>query len=297
MSDWLIQFTSSFASSIAYGIFVLILSFLIKPLFLSIYRWIKRLLKTRRSKQQSKIIYPTPRDVQRLATKQKVTESEWKNAIAFLKNDIRPLFNHFERPELLGDKILSYLGKNIHIYQFILVGLGLINLAAYILHSLIWQIVSQIMFATTFLLFVLALVFAFISILVYRNQEKSKFEKIKSQMRDAITLLAPGIVFTYGELGEFLKPIKEHELPGLQSELSDIGIPINLSDMKFAHFLATAPSEKLLPIGEQIAVKATPTKQFADLSSEQKKEISQIFVDTLRLWPISLQTESGTGKK
>jgi len=287
MSDWLNQFTSSYASSIAYGISVFILSILIKPMFSFFSRWVKRFAEMRRSKQPSKIVLPTQKDVQRFSTKQKVTESEWNDAIEFLKNDIPVLTENFDKPELFGDKFFSFFDKNMRAYQFTLGGLALINLVANIFHAPFWQAVSQIILAILLLLSVLAIVLVFVSLFIYKKHENSRVKKIKVQMRNAMEILAPGMAFTYGQLGEPLSRVKVSDLPRLQAELSDIGMMFNLDDMKFAHFLTTASPEKLLPFGEKILKQVVPPDKFANLSPDEKKEGAQVFVDALRMWPIS----------
>lgn len=297
MSDWLNQFTSSYASSIAYGISVLILSILLKPMSLFLRRRIKRFTETHRSKQESKVILPTRKEVQRLSTKQKATESEWQGAIEFLKNDIPRLTKDFGKRELFGDKFFSFFDKNLRTYQITVGGLAITNLVANIFHAPVLQIISQIILSILLISLVLAIVLAFLSLFIYKNQENSRIKKIKVQMRSAIEVLAPSMIFTYGELGELLAPMKESDLTRLHAELADIGMSFNLHDMQVAYFLTTAPREKLHPIGESIFVQLVPPDKLANMSSDEKAEGAQVFVNALRMWPISSLAKPDTHKK
>lgn len=294
MSEWLNQFTSSYASSIAYALSVLILSIVFKPILLFLSKQIKRYSEIRRLKQQDKIIVPTKKDVQRYSSRIKISENEWNDALAFLKNDIPILCKDFGESDVPGEKIISFLDKHARTYQITIWGLLLIDLVANAINLHWLQIISRIIWIVLLSLLTIVIAFAFIALFIYKNQQKVRVNKLKSQMRNAMNALVPSVIFTYGQLGEFLKSTKKHDLPWLQAELSDIGMTFRLEDMNFAYYLVNTPIKKLLPMGEEIAKKVIPQDKFSTLSRKDKKEISHIFLKVIQNWPVSLQNESKT---
>jgi hypothetical protein len=296
MSDWINQFTSSYASSIAYGLTVLIISVLtvlLRPFLNFVSGKIRQFLTTRRAKQKNNLVLPTKHETQRFSTRPKPTENEWKDAVEFLKNDI-PLFAVDSSPdELFVFKILAHFDKNIRVYQFAFIGFAVMGLIAVVFQARIWQTIYLVIMVALLIGILIFFLISFLSVNLYIKQEKSRVKKVKSEIRKAIDVIKPGIALTYGELGEFLKTVKEQDLPLLQTELSNVGLSFSLEDMKMAHFLSTAPSEKLIPVGEQMASRI---EQLSNISPDKKNEAAQIFISALRLWPISF-AESETNNK
>lgn len=282
MPDWISQFTSSYASSIAYGLTALAITLLVKPFSI----WISRFTENRVAKQKRKLVLPTEQEMARFSAKPKVTESEWKEAIEFLKNDIEPFSKRTSEPNLPGERIISHLNKNIRSYQSILGVLIIANFIANILKNKSWYVFTQFIFATALIGIVLAILTSYVLLKIHIRQEKSKFNKIKNQIRDAVNIISPKVVFTYRELGEILKNTSEKDLPRIQNELADIGFSFSIDDMRFAQLLATAPADKLIPIGQRIV---SGLKQLDSLPIEKKDEFAQILVDTLRQYPVKFK--------
>lgn len=281
MSDWINQFTSSYASSIAYGLTAIVITLLVKPFS----NWINRFTENRVAKQKNKLVLPTEQEMARFSVKPKVTENEWKEAIEFLKNDVEPLSKRTSEPNFIGEKIILHLNKYIHSYQFILGVLIIANFIANILKNKSWYVFTLFTFAIVLIGIMLAVLTSYILLKIHIRQEKSKFKKIKNQIRDAVNVISPKVVFTYGELGEILKNTSEKDLTRIQGELADIGFFFSIESMRFAQLLTTAPADKLLPIGKSII---SDLKQLDDLPNEQKEEFAQILVDTLRHYPVRL---------
>lgn len=285
MSDWINQFTSSYASSIAYGITVFILSLLVQPVSSLFSNWIKQFTEARTSKQNKNLVLPTEQETARFSVKRKVTEGEMIGAIEFLKHDIEQLSKDNSKPNVPGEKIIAHFDKYNRIYQYALGGLVFINIILALLKVGLLQIIVQSIITIITLWMIIAIATSFLRLMMYARKENSRINKIKSQIRDAINIIAPNIEYTYGELGELLKTAHETDLMKLQSELSDIGLSFTLEDMKFAQFLSTAPAEKLLPIGKRIV---STHDQFNDLPLEKKDELARIIVESVRLYPVRL---------
>ncbi len=279
MSDWISQFTSNYASSIAYGITALVITFLVKPFLV----WINQFTETRTIKQKSQLVLPTEQETARFSAKPKVNESEWKGAIEFLKNDVEFLSKRKSKPNWLGEKISTHLDKYIRYYQSALGVLIIANFIATILKNKLWYVFTLFIFAIILIGIVLAALTSYVLFKIDIRKEKSRFKKVKNQIRDAVNIISSNVFFTYGELGEILKNTSEKDLPRLQDELADIGFSFSIEDMRFAQLLATAPADKLLPIGQRIV---SGLKQIDSLPIEKKDEFAQILVDTLRQYPV-----------
>ncbi len=132
MSDWFIQFSSSYVSAIAYGITLVVFGFFLKRMYTPTANWIKKLYIKRLSKPKSKIILPTNREQQRYSKNTGPTEKEWRDAIDFLKYDLDKLVSFSAIENSLTHKFLTALQKIFHILQYLSIVLGILNFEQYI---------------------------------------------------------------------------------------------------------------------------------------------------------------------
>jgi hypothetical protein len=284
MSDWISQFTSSYFSAIAYGLTVLFLTLLLKPAYNWISRWSQRLQKETQVKREKNLLIPTEREVNTFSKKQTATDNEWKDSIEFLKNDVSNKLNPQIQKPLFSKTIFLHVDKYSKIYQYTLWGFAIFSFLFFLFQIHIWQslffILSMVLFCWMMILFI----GYSLSIAIENKQENARFVNLKSHIREAINVIAPGISFTYKSLGECLKEAREQDLPILQSELAEMGMKLKLKDMKLAYFLSKASKDELLSIGESII----PKEQLENLSEEEKKEGAQLFIDVFLLSSVSL---------
>ncbi len=282
MSDWISQFTSSYFSAVAYSLTAFVLTLLFKPAYNWISRWSQHLQKEMQVKRKKNLLIPTERDVKVFSKKGTTTDSEWKDAIEFLKNEASNRLN--TQKSLFSKIIFSHFDKYSKIYQYTLWGFVILNFLFFLIQLHIWQslffILSMVLFGWMMILFI----GYSISIAIERKQENARFAHLKSHIREAISVIAPGISFTYESLGECLKEASEQDLPILQSELAEMGMKFKLKDMKLAYFMSKASKDELLKIGESII----PKEQLENLSEEEKKEGAQLFIDVFLLSPVPL---------
>lgn len=284
MSDWISQFTSSYFSAIAYGLTVFVLTLLFKPAFNWISRWSQHLQKETQAKRKKNLLIPSEREVKTFSKKGTITDGEWKDAIEFLKNEASVRLNTQAQKPLFSKTIFLHFDNYSKIYQYVLLGFAILNFLFFLIQLPIWQslffMLSIVLFSWMMILFI----GYSISIAIERKQKNARFAHLKSHIREAINVIAPGISFTYKSLGECLKDAREQDLPTLQSELAEMGMQFKLKDMKLAYFMSKASKDELLKIGETII----PKEQLENLSEEEKKEGAQLFIDVFLLSPVPL---------
>lgn len=285
MSDWISQFTSSYFSSIAYGLTVLVLTILFKPAYTWIGHWSKRLQETNRAKLRRNVILPTEQETRSFSKKQKPTDNEWKEAVAFLRNETLGKLNPQSQTPTLSKRIFLYFDKNTKAYRYTLIASAILNIIFVLSRQHNLQFLTFILSVMLAAWMVFLLVVYTLTLAIERHREKARFANLKAQIRDAVNVIAPGIVFTYDQLGECLKDTSEQDLPDLQSELSDMGFRFSLKDMKIARFLATAPENEIIEFGQGIV---TNVEELNDLSAEEKKEAVLTFVDIMRYSTVPL---------
>jgi hypothetical protein len=274
MSHWINQFTLTYASSIVFGITVIVLSILINPVRTFFPGWIRRFTETSLPVPNQAVISPK---------KQKRKKDDWDNAIAFLKNEPTALSQDSADQATPGEKVIAHFGRFIRTYQIILSGMVILDFAG-TLYQLRWlQIASQIVFVLLLLWMLLAVGFSILSMPNHFKQVGVKVKNVEGEIRPALNASRLGAAFSFGELGELLKKVSERDLPRLQIELSNAGLLFDFDDLRLAHLLATAPGEKLLTLGRGIA----PVNQQPDgLPPEKQEEAARNLVAKLRLKPV-----------
>ena len=287
MSDWITQFTSSYMSSIAYGITLVVFAFFLQRVYTPTVNWVKNFYFRRLSKQKSQIILPTKREQRRYSRQVAQTEKEWRDAIEFLKYDLDKFMPFSASENSLTIKFLNALQKFLHVFQYLSIGLGILNLILIFSRKITNFSFGLVILGVLFITVILSVVIVVVLLFVDRTIEKTKLRNVKSKIKEAMNVLTPMIAITYDELGDFLKSINAQELDALQSQLHEIGLPFKSNDLKLAYFLKTSSPEKIHSYGKKVVLRIA---QFEDLSPEQKDEFADVLIEAIRLWPIELSS-------
>lgn len=287
MSVWITQFTSSYISSIAYGITLVVFAFFLKRIYSPAVNWVKNFYFRRLSKQKSQIILPTKREQQRYSRQVAPTEKEWRDAIEFLKYDLEKLIPSSASENSLTLKFLNALQKFFHVFQYLSIGLGILNLILIFSRKIPNFAFGLVILGVLFITVILSVVIFVVLLFIDRTIEKTRIGNVKSQIKEAMNVLTPRLAITYDELGDLLKNINAQELDELQFQLQEIGLPFKRYDLKLAYFLKTSSREKIHSYGKKIVLRIA---QFEDLSPEQKDEFADVLIEAIRLWPIGFSS-------
>lgn len=279
--QWIDQFSSSLAAAIAYGVVgaigVWILRWL-RPSFRSLWDFVARKFRTRSG---SGIVRPTERQTEAFSKKRPPGIAEWNDAIDFVKQSRLQLTSSDDWPP--NNWFYAHFESRQRTYQVVAIVLAVAYFVSWAFGWLMvrnWSLVLSLsVLAWELVLVLLAFIKLYLDIVAARR----KRARLRAQIRDAMRVISPGVIFTYGMLGEMISASNTTDIESLQAELDEIGISLRVEDLHMAQFLQTASDGKLMKLGLDLAKKAT---DYENLPPEKQDGLPKAMIELLRKWPV-----------